>query len=204
MRRIFLCFLFIGLSCSAFSQYESGVFTILLGGNVGKFNIDAGGNFDQYYTDQQLAYTGLVGLGNGVTFLIAKYRLFNSSGHSKLTNVDATGMAEWKQRILSTGFRLHSSSSAIYIDAMYIFNHAEESIATENPRVDVLTADQKIDNNGVAFAIGLAPKIIGPLALDINVEYSVMLRNPTNDAGRQIPNLGGLYYGGGISFYFNN
>ena len=204
MKRIFLCFLFLASLSVAFSQHESGSFTLLLGGNVGKFKIDAGGNFDKIYTNQQLAYTGLAGMGNGTTFVIAKYRLFNSSGHSTLTNVDAVGKADWKQRIISAGFRLQSHESAVYIDMMYVFNHAEETISTQNPSVDVLATSQKIDNNGLSFAVGLAPRIIGPLCLDLNVEYSRMLRNPTNNAGREIPNLGALYYGGGISFYFNN
>jgi hypothetical protein len=204
MKRTLLCFLIVVSSSSAFSQHESGSFTILLGGDVGKFNVDAGGNFNRYYTDRKLAYTGLFGLGNGFTFVIAKYRLYTANGNSKLTNVDATGTAQWKQRILSAGFRLRSEDSAFYIDAMYLFNHAEESIATINPALAVLSATQKIDNNGLAFAVGLAPRIAGPLALDFNVEYSVMLQNPLNDAGRQIPNLGGLYYGAGLSFYFGN
>lgn len=204
MKKTILCFLIIASSSAVFSQHQSGAFTILLGGDAGVFNVDAGGNFNRYYTDRKLAYTGLFGLGNGSTFVIAKYRLYTASGSSKLTNVDATGTAQWKQRILSAGFRLRSGDSAFYIDATYLFNHAEESIATENPAVDVLSATQKINNNGVAFALGLAPRIAGPLALDFNVEYSVMLQNPLNDAGRQIPNLGGLYYGAGVIFYFNN
>jgi len=204
MKRTLLFFLIIASSSAVFSQHGSGTFTILLGGNVGIFNVDAGGNFNQYYTDRKLAYTGLFGLGNGSTFVIAKYRLYTASGSSKLTNVDATGTAQWKQRILSAGIRLQSDNSAFYIDATYLFNHAEESIATLNPAVDVLSTTQKIDNNGVAFALGLAPRIAGPIALDFNVEYSVMLRNPVNDAGRQTPNIGGLYYGGGLIFYFNN
>ena len=204
MKKILLCILIAAVSSTSLSQPKTSAFTILLGGDAGIFNVDAGGNFNHYYNDRHLAYTGVFGLGNGFTFVIAKYRLFSASGSSKLTNVDATGTAQWKQRILSAGFRLHSEDSAFYIDAMYLFNHAEESIGTLNPAVDALSATQKIDNNGVSFAVGLAPRIAGPLALDFSVEYSVMLQNPLNDAGRQIPNLGGLYYGAGVSFYFNN
>ena len=204
MKKTLLFLLIIASSSALYSQHGSGTFTILLGGNAGIFNVDAGGNFNQYYSDRKLAYTGLFGLGNGATFVIAKYRTYTASGSSKLTNVDATGTAQWKQHILSAGFRIGGEGSAFYLDATYLFNHAEESIATINPAVDVLSKTQKIDNNGIALALGLAPKIAGPLALDFNVEYSVMLRNPVNDAGRQTPNIGGLYYGGGLIFYFNN
>ncbi|HTR82057.1 MAG TPA: hypothetical protein VMM58_10545, partial [Bacteroidota bacterium] len=126
------------------------------------------------------------------------------SGQSKVVNVDATGAADWKQRILSAGFRFHNGGSPVYIDALYVLTHAEESIGTTNPSVDVLTASQKIDDRGFAFAFGFAPRIAGPIALDFELEYSFMLRQSSNDAGRQVPNLGGLYYGGGILFYFNN
>lgn len=204
MKKSLLCLLVIASTSTVMSQPGSNAFTILLGGDAGVFNVEAGGNFNHYYSDRKLAYTGLFGLGNGMTFVIAKYRIYTASGSSKLTNVDATGTAEWKQQILSAGFRLRSNDSAFYIDAMYLINHAEESIGTVNPAVDVLSATQKIDNNGLSFAVGLAPKIAGPLALDFSVEYSVMLQNPLNDAGRQIPDLGGLYYGAGVCFYFNN
>ena len=50
-------FLTIVLLCLAssqfFSQNSTGAFTILLGGSVGKFNIDAGGNFNTVYSDRK-------------------------------------------------------------------------------------------------------------------------------------------------------
>lgn len=204
MKKLFAIILFCISTIPLYSRNDVGTFTLLLGGSVGKFLIDAGGNFNDFYTNRQLAYTGIFGLGDGETFLIGKYRIFNATGQSKLQNIDAIGTAEWKQRILSAGFRYHPQGAALYIDALYVFNHAEESIGTVNPPVDFLSASQKLDDNGFAFALGAAPQIISPLALDLEVEYSFMLRKPVNDSGRRIPNLGGLYYSAGISFYFNN
>ena len=203
MKVILLFSILMLFSSPAFSQNDVGVFTVLLGGSVGKIEMD-GSDFGAFYKDQQLVYTGLAGLGNGETFVIAKYRVFKATGQSKLTNSDATGFADWQQRILLAGFRVHPSGSVIYFDATYVFNHAEESIGTQNPVVDVLTASQKMDDNGFAFALGLAPRLAGPLALTFDVEYSFMLRKSSNDSGRRVPNLGGFYYGGGLSFYFNN
>jgi len=188
---------------SAFSQNGEGPFTILLGGQGGSFVV-SGGDFSKYYTNPKPAYTGLFGLGNGTAFAIAKYRIFSASGQSKLSNVAATGVADWKQRILCLGMRAGGQQTGIYFDATYVMNHAEESISTLNPAVDVLSATQKVDATGGAFAVGFAPRLAGPLSLDLSVEYSFMLQKPLNSAGREIPDIGGWYYGGGISFYFHN
>ncbi|HTX18829.1 MAG TPA: hypothetical protein VMG34_09220 [Bacteroidota bacterium] len=196
--------LLIAFSSSAFSQDDSGPFTILMGGQIGRFLVDGGGNFDKFYPDTKPSYTGLFGLGNGATFVIAKYRIFSASGQSQLTNVTATGVADWKQRILCAGFRMGGGKTPLYFDATYVLNHAEESISTLNPTVDILSATQKIDAKGVAFALGLCPRLAGPLTIDLSVEYSFMIQSPLNSAGRQIPNIGGWYYGGGFSFYFHN
>jgi len=85
-----------------------------------------------------------------------------------------------------------------------VFNHAEETIGIENSPVDFLAASQKLDDNGFASALCVAPKLVSPIALNLEVEYSFMLRKPVNDSGRRVPNLGGLYYSAGLSFYFNN
>jgi hypothetical protein len=204
MKKLLTIILLCVVSSQLFSQSSTGAFTILLGGSVGKFNIDAGNNFNTIYSDQKLVYTGVFGLGNGAFFVIGKYRIFNTTGQSTLSNITATGSAEWKQNILLTGLRFGPGGSAIYFDALYVFNHAEESIATENPTVDALSASQKIDENGFAVALGLAPKIAGPLDLDFEVEYSVMTQKPTLNNGSSAPNVGGIYFSAGISFYFNN
>lgn len=70
--------------------------------------------------------------------------------------------------------------------------------------MDFLAASQKLDDNGFASALCVAPKLVSPIALNLEVEYSFMLRKPVNDSGRRVPNLGGLYYSAGLSFYFNN
>jgi hypothetical protein len=204
MKKLFTIVLLCMVTSHLFPQSSTGAFTILLGGSVGKFNIDAGGNFNSIYSDRKLAYTGVFGLGNGAIFIIGKYRIFNATGQSTLSNNDVTGSAEWKQSILLTGLRFGPGGSALYFDALYVFNQAEESIAAVNPSVDALSTSQKIDENGFAFALGLAPKIAGPLDLDLEVEYSVMTQKPTLNNGSGAPNLGGLYFSAGISFYFNN
>ncbi len=204
MKKLLTIILLFFVSTHLFSQSSTGAFTILLGGSVGKFNIDAGNDFNTIYANQKLTYTGVFGLGNGAIFILGKYRVFNTTGQSTLSNIDATGSADWKQNILLTGLRFGPGASAIYFDALYVFNHAEETIATENPAVDALSASQKIDENGFAVALGLAPKIAGPLDLDFEVEYSVMTQKPTLSNGSSAPNLGGVYFSAGISFYFNN
>ncbi|MGA9406789.1 MAG: hypothetical protein WBW71_06610 [Bacteroidota bacterium] len=197
---IFLCL----VSSHLFSQSSAGTFTILMGGSVGKFNVDAGSNFNSVYSNRKLVYTGVFGLGNGSVFVIGKYRVFNATGQSTLTNIAATGSADWKQSILLTGLRFGPGGSALYFDALYVFNHAEENIATENPTVDALSTSQTINQNGFAFAAGLAPKIAGPLDLDFEVEYSFMSQKSTIANGSTAPDLGGMYYSAGISFYFSN
>ncbi len=204
MKKLLTLVLFCLSPISLYSQNEVGKLTILAGGSVGEFRIDAGGNFNDLYANRQLSYTGIFGLGDGETFLIGKYRIFKATGQSQLQNIDAEGKADWSQRILGAGFRCHPQGSSFYFDVLYLFNHAEETIGTENPPVDFLAASQKLDDNGFAFALGLAPKLVSPIALDLEVEYSFMLRKPVNDSGRRVPNLGGLYYSAGLCFYFNN
>jgi hypothetical protein len=201
-------FLTVLLLCSAAShlcsQSSTGALTLLLGGSAGKFNIDAGSTFNNMYSNKKLIYTGVVGLGNGGLFIIGKYRSFNLSGASTVTNIAATGSAEWKQRMLLTGLRFGPGGSAIYLDALYVFNHAEESIGTVNPAVDALSGEQKIDQNGIAFALGLSPRLAGPLDLNLEAEYSVKIQKSTLQNGQDAPNLGGLYLSAGLSFYFSN
>ena len=143
MKKLLTIILLCLVSSHLFSQSSTGAFTILLGGSVGKFNIDAGNNFNTIYSNRKLVYTGVFGLGNGSIFVIGKYRVFNATGQSTLSNIAATGSADWKQSILLTGLRFGPGGSAIYFDALYVFNHAEENIATENPTVDALSASSK-------------------------------------------------------------
>lgn len=201
--KIFLtAILFCLVPSRLFPQNASGGFTVLMGGSVGKFNVNGGGNFNSIYSDRKLAYTGTFGLGDGETFLIGKYRIFSASGQSKLTNIDATGTAQWNQKILLAGLRVHPGGSALYLDVLYLFNHAEETIGTVNPSVNALSASQTIDNNGFALGLGLTPKIAGPIDLDMEVEYSATPQKLTNNNTETIPNLGGIYFGGGLIFYF--
>ena len=204
MKKLFAILFFCHSPIPLYSQNDVRAFTILAGGSIGEFTIDAGGNFKDLYSNRQLAYTGVFGLGNGESLLIGKYRIFTATGQSTLKNIATEGTANWKQTILEAGFRFHPNGASLYVDALYVFNHAEETIGTENPSVDFLAAHQKLDDNGFAFALGLAPKIVSPLALDLELEYSFMLRKPVNDNGRRVPNLGGLYYSAGLSFYFTN
>jgi hypothetical protein len=204
MKKLLTIILLCLTSSPLFSQNSTGAFTILLGGSAGKFNIDAGDNFNNIYPNKKPVYTGVFGLGNGALFIIGKYRVFNTSGQSTVTNSTATGSAEWKQNILLTGLRFGPGSSAVYLDALYVFNHVEEKIGTINPVVDALSADQKIDQNGFAFAVGLSPKLAGPLDLDLEVEYSAKIQKTSLANGTDAPNLGGLYLSAGLSFYFNN
>lgn len=204
MKKILVIIVVLLYSSPLHSQNELNTLTIILGGTVGEFLVDGGGNFNDFYTNRNLSYCGCFGVGNGETFLIGKYRLFNASGQSKLKNLDATGKADWKQSILSAGFRYHPSGSALYLEALYVMSQVKESIGTENPQVDVLSAGEELKDKGFAFSLGLAPKLLGPLSVNAEVEYSFMLREPHNRYDRRIPNIGGLYYGGGISLYFSN
>ena len=204
MRTILFVSLFLLSAPPLLSQNDTHTFTILMGGTIGDFRVDGGGNFQSLYTDTKLTPTGFVGLGNGETFLVAKYRIFQASGKSELKNLTATGRAEWKQTLFLAGFRLHPEGHSFYFDAMYVITEAEESISTEDPVVDVLASSEKLKDKGFAFTLGLAPRIVGPLALNLEVEYSFMLREAWNRNGDKIPNLGGLYYSAGLSFYFNN
>ncbi len=196
--------LFLLSTAPLISQNDLHTFTILMGGTIGEFRVDGGGSFDTFYPDRKVTPTGFVGLGNGETFLVVKYRIFQASGNSELKNLTATGKADWKQTLLLGGFRLHPGGSAFYFDGMYVINEAEESISTEDPVVEVLASSEKLKDHGFAFTLGLAPRLVGPLALNMELEYSFMLREARNRNGDKIPNLGGLYYSAGLSLYFNN
>lgn len=204
MKTILFVSLFLLSASPLLSQNDVNTFTILMGGTIGEFRVDGGGNFQSFYTNTKLTPTGFFGLGNGETFLIVKYRIFQASGKSELKNLTATGNAEWKQTLLMGGFRLQPEGHAFYFDGMFVMTEAEESISTVDPVVDVLASTEKLKDKGFAFAMGLAPRLAGPLALNLEIEYSFMLRDSFNQDGRRIPNIGGLYYSAGLSFYFNN
>ncbi len=203
MRKILTVILLCFASSQLHAQGSSGALTILLGGSAGKFNIDAGGNFNSIYSNKSLIYTEVFGLGNGGIFIVGKYRAFTLSGDQGGSNAAATASAEWKQRMLSTGLRFGPGGSAIYLDALYVFNHVEESIGTMDPTANALTGNQKIDQNGIAFALGLSPRLAGPLDLNLEAEYSFKIRTSTLQNGLDAPDLGGLYLSAGLSFYLN-
>ena len=201
MKKLALLAFLCALAFPLYSQNQIDTFTLLLGGTIGEFSINGGGNFNDLYTDRKLAYTGLVGLGNGETFLIGKYRIFKATGRSQLSNLDALGTADWKQTIITAGFRYHPGGGAFYLDVLFAYTHAEERIGTETPPVDVLSASEKLDDRGFGFALGISPKLFDPVAFNFEVEYTSMFRSTQNSAGRKIPNLGGFCYTAGISFY---
>src|SRR3990172_6819030 len=127
MKKLFATILFFASIIPLYARNEVGRFTVLAGGSIAELNVDGGGNFNEIYTNRQLSDTGFFGLGDGETFLIGKYRIFEATGESKLQNIDATGTAEWKQTIMSAGFRYHPQGGTLYMDALYVFNQAEES-----------------------------------------------------------------------------
>ena len=61
MKKLLTIILLCVVSSQLYSQSSTGAFTILMGGSVGKFNIDAGNNFNTIYSDQKLVYTGVLG-----------------------------------------------------------------------------------------------------------------------------------------------
>ena len=77
---------------------------------------------------------------------------------------------------------------------------AEETIATENPIVAELEAQEKTENRGIGFGVGVAVKIAGPLKIFLEAEYSIMTRVGRNQYGRANPELGGFCLSGGIQF----
>jgi len=205
--RKFLLFqiLFVCLASVVFAQSDSAPskkgFSAMIGGSYGIFDprhafIDVYG-----YQIPQLCGQAALGYNNG--FVIGKYRNFKASGNSKVQNITITTNAEWREEILAVGFRACAESSPFYYDLLYITMKANETITTISPKIPELTASNAIQEHGIGFAVGFAPPLIGPLGIFLECEWDYMFPNDMNNAGVEIPGLGGLFTSCGFHFTIN-
>jgi hypothetical protein len=174
-------------------------FSLTFGAAAGNFAIDAS-KFNTLYSNRSISKIYFAGFGTNLFYFIAKYREFYARGRSVVENIDVAGKADWKQRFFAGGIRLRGDDQPIYADLLYVVTKAEESITTEEPKVDRLTTRYDTENKGAGFAVGVAMKLIGPIGFFVEGEYTMMTRKGSNSLGRVNPELGGFCVSAGVHF----
>ncbi|MFA6468619.1 MAG: hypothetical protein WCW35_06965 [Bacteroidota bacterium] len=174
-------------------------FAIAFGAAAGNFANDAA-NFTSIYSNRSISRIYFAGIGSSSFLFVGKYREFFAHGSSKVENIAVTGKAEWKQKFYSAGIRVRSNDQPIYAEVLYVITRAEESLTTVDPVVQELTSRYETENKGVGFAVGFALKLIGPIGIYAEGEFSAMLRGGRNPQGKADPELGGFCASAGLFF----
>ena len=196
MRRVLLIsVIFIVHSFIVQAQSENA-FTISFGGSYGIFSGTK--EFTSIYSGNINPWGGFFALGYDNYFVIGKYQKLKVSGSSTVRNLPVEGKADWKQEYASVGIRYLQQSSGAFIDFLYFFTKAQESISTQPIEIPELATSSSIKDRGIGLACGWAPKIIGPLGVFFEAQYSSMFQKDKTPNGAEIPNLGGLSLSAGI------
>jgi hypothetical protein len=196
MRRILLFLaLFIVNSFIIHAQSEN-TFNISFGGCYGIFKGTE--EFTNIYSGKVNPFGGFFALGYGDYFVIGKYQKLKASGSSKVENLPVEGKADWKQEYASVGIRYHQQSTGLFVDLLYFFTRAQESISTQPIEIPELASNFSVEDRGLGLACGWAPQIVGPLGIFFEIQYSSMFKNEKTPSGGEIPNLGGLLLSAGI------
>lgn len=174
-------------------------FSITFGAAAANFAPDIS-NFNTVYSNRSISRVYFAGIGTNRYYLIAKYKDYFASGRSVVMNIDVMGKAEWKQRFYAAGIRLRSDDHPLFADILYVVSRAEESITTEDPKVERLTLRYETEVRGMGFAVGVAVKVLGPIRLFVEGEYTIMMRKGRNQEGKADPELGGPCVSAGAHF----
>ncbi len=174
-------------------------FSLTFAAAAGNYAVDAPG-FNDVYSNRSVSRAYAAGIGTNAVSVIAKYRQFFANGTSVTGGIDVPGKAEWKQKHYAVGFRFRTDDQFLYADLLYVISRAQETISTGEPVVDRLTATQENECKGYGAAVGLSMKLIGPIGLFIEGEYSAMVKRGRNAAGEAIPQIGGMCGMAGVHF----
>ncbi len=178
-----------------------GRFSMTFGAAAGNFAIDAIG-FNDIYSNRSISRIYFAGIGTRSVSVIAKYRQFYAHGTSPTIGIAAAGKAEWQQKQYAAGIRFRSDNGFLYGDLLYVISRAQETITTVEPVVERLTARQESESKGVGAAVGLSVKILGPLGVFIEGEYTTMTNRGKNAQGENIPQTGGQCAAAGVHITF--
>jgi len=159
-------------------------------------------SFDEIYSDIRASYGGTFGVGYKGKFLFVKFRQFDAFGKSKLSNLEVPGKATWHQEFAVVGVRFYSERRddiSGYIDVGGVFTQIDEEISTSDPFIPELFGFAQINNWGVTGAMGLDLWITHFIALNVELEYSRILFDTNKGLDKEKINLGGVYFGTGIT-----
>jgi hypothetical protein len=185
---------------AAVPEKKKSRFSIAFGAAAGNFALDAQ-NFNTVYSNRSISRIYFAGIGTNTVGFIAKYRQFYAFGRSVVENIEVEGKADWRQKFYAGGLRMRGDDQPIYADILYVVTQAEETITTSGePAVERLTTRYTTENKGVGFAVGVSIKLIGPIGIFVEGEYSVMTRKGRNPEGRVNPELGGFCASAGAQF----
>jgi len=191
-----IVFVIIPLCLLSAFVHAQDTFSIMVGGVIGYQHIEAS-KWSRVYKSPALSYGGLFGVGNGETFVFGKYRVIKTTGTSVLENITVNGKADWDERFIVAGLHTYVQNTPFEAGVGYVWLHATEKIWTENPAIPELSNSQTLTDHGVNVLIGLS--FGHDVRLNFDLEYIYLFDRSTTSDGHSGPNLGGLYYGTGIS-----
>jgi hypothetical protein len=169
---------------------------LTVGGVVGYQQFESS-DWHRVYGSSKLSYGGFVGIGDGQTFVIGKYRFVNATGELAEDNAPVRGTTEWNENFMIVGLHSYFTGSPFEAEAGYVWMQAAEKITPVSSGIKQPTQTTTMRDNGVDVLVGLS--LGRDVRFGFDVEYLYMFRKTTLSGGQQIPNLGGFYYGAAVS-----
>lgn len=190
-------FLFI-ITGNAQIVFEKSYFFI--GGSYGLYSPSQDG-FNSVYEKGYHIPALIAGIGYDNFSIIGKYKQFNAKGSSKVGNLSATGVADWKQEFYSAGVRIFNSNP-VYVDICFVETKATEKIGTRNPVLTELAGESTLKDQGMSFTVGaFLPIIYKKIYLSADFDYTYIdHRVQLNDYENKNVSLGGISFSIGLVF----
>ena len=138
-------------------------------------------------------------LGFGSVLVVGRYEKLHTNAVTVIENLPVEGKADWNQTFTSVGLRYYQPKSRMYIDFLYVFMDASESITTQPIEIEELKSNLSIKDRGWGVAAGWAPLLFGPFGVFVELRYYKMFQYSKMPNGDEIQNYGGLIVCGGFA-----
>jgi hypothetical protein len=185
-------FLLIGLTFGELSAQDG--FSVLAGGFAGIRKVEAS-DFRGTYGNSKFTYGAVLGVGNGETYLAAKYRLMSvADGSTTVSGVNYS--ASWKERIIVAGFHYYPARIPFRFEAGYAWLFADENLT---PKAGFASPIQSrtIKDRGIDLVGGMS--MGHDIRLNLDLGYLLLFKDGSASSG-SLPNLGGFYYGASFCY----
>lgn len=184
--------LLIGIALSELTAQDR--FSVLAGGVAGIRKVEAS-EFRGTYGNSKFTYGAVLGVGNGETYLAAKYRWMSvATGSATISGVHYS--ASWKERIIGAGFHYYPARIPFRFEAGYAWLFADENL-TPNAGVAAPKQSRTIKDRGIDLVGGMS--MGHDIRLNLDLGYLLLFKDGSASTG-SLPNLGGFYYGASFCY----